>query len=460
MLKKSKKNSVEEIHKLSNLNVRPVFSAISKIKDRIEKEYAGQPAAPQKLVPKDAAYNPPFAAPGYKKEVEELIEVASLTPVIHIVDSMIAEAVEQGASDIHLEPEHSQFRRRYRVDGILRHCADLPKKYEAAIISRIKIMSGMDIAEKRLPQDGRIQMKIENKKVDLRVSTFPTLKGENLVIRILDRTRALLELDQLGFSRETLGVFEKAVYRPYGIVLVTGPTGSGKTTTLYGALNKINNLEKNIMTLEDPVEYEIAGVRQSQINPKAGLTFANGLRSILRQDPDIIMVGEIRDLETAEISIQAALTGHLVLSTLHTNDAAGAIARLLDMGVEPFLVASSIMGVLAQRLVRKICENCKERYIPPDNILKDMSLSKETNLFEGKGCNRCLNTGYKGRIGIFEFMTPSDEIKELICKKASAVLISEAALRAGMKTLRDDGILKVKEGLTSVTEVLRVTKEA
>ncbi|MDP3785969.1 MAG: ATPase, T2SS/T4P/T4SS family [Candidatus Omnitrophota bacterium] len=443
--------AIEEIRKVSNLNVRPVFSPISEIKDRIEREYGG-------------------AGPVFKespKEVEELIEVASLAPVIQMVDSVITKAVEQGASDIHLEPEQKHFYCRYRIDGILRDYPELPKRYEAAIISRIKIMASMDIAEKRLPQDGRIQLTVANKNVDLRVSTFPTLNGENVVLRILDRSRAFLELNQLGFPPETLKVFEKAITRPYGIILVTGPTGSGKTTTLYAALNKINSVEKNIMTLEDPVEYEIARVRQSQVNPKAGLTFATGLRSMVRQDPNIIMIGEIRDKETADIAIHAALTGHLVFSTLHTNDSASAATRLIDIGVEPFLVATSVIAILAQRLVRTLCLHCKKSYTPTKEELellgiKEASRSSDEKfmLYKEVGCGRCFETGYSGRMGIFEILIPNDEIKELISRKVSATVINEAAVRAGMKTLREDGTLKVKEGVTTVAELLRVTKEA
>ena len=436
--------AIEEIRKVSNLNVRPVFSPISEIKDRIEREYGGTAAGFKKSP---------------KKEVEELIQVASLAPVIQIVDSVITKAVEQGASDIHLEPEQKHFYCRYRIDGILRDYPELPKRYEAAIISRIKIMASMDIAEKRLPQDGRIQLTVANKNVDLRVSTFPTLNGENVVLRILDRSRAFLELNQLGFPPEALKVFEKAITRPYGIILVTGPTGSGKTTTLYAALNKINNVEKNIMTLEDPVEYEIARVRQSQVNPKAGLTFATGLRSMVRQDPNIIMIGEIRDKETADIAIHAALTGHLVFSTLHTNDSASAATRLIDIGVEPFLVATSVIAILAQRLVRTLCPHCKKSYTPTKEELELLGI-KEAPLYKEVGCRRCFETGYSGRMGIFEILIPNDEIKELISKKVSATVINEAAVRAGMKTLREDGTLKVKEGVTTVAELLRVTKEA
>ncbi|MDD5270461.1 MAG: ATPase, T2SS/T4P/T4SS family [Candidatus Omnitrophica bacterium] len=446
----------DELNGLTKLKIRPVFSPVSEIKARIDKEYAGASKS------RYAAQAPvQAAAPG--KEVEELIEVASLAPVIQVVDTLITKAVEVGASDIHLEPDKGHFYCRYRIDGILREIPELPKKYEAAIISRIKIMSSMDIAEKRLPQDGRIQTTVANKSVDLRVSTFPTLSGENVVLRILDKSRAFLELDGLGFAPENLKIMEKAIKRPFGMILVTGPTGSGKTTTLYAALNKVNNLDKNIMTLEDPVEYEIPRIRQSQVNVKAGLTFAAGLRSMVRQDPDIIMIGEIRDKETADIAIHAALTGHLVFSTLHTNDSASAATRLIDIGVEPFLVGTSVIAIIAQRLVRTLCPNCKKPYTPGReelDLLGAVPADEKAVFYREAGCRRCFDTGYSGRTGIFEMLTLDDKMKELISRKVSSTQIHEAAVRGGMKTLRDDGTLKVKAGITTVSEVLRVTKEA
>jgi type IV pilus assembly protein PilB len=446
----------DEIKGLTKLNIRPVFSPVSEIKNLIEKEYAGAAMPLPAMQPAAQALAP-------KKEVDELIEVASLAPVIQVVDTLITKAVELGASDIHLEPDQGHFYCRYRIDGILREIPELPKKYEAAIISRIKIMSNMDIAEKRLPQDGRIQSTVANKTVDLRVSTFPTLSGENVVLRILDRSRAFLELDQLGFAPDNLKIIENAIKRPFGMILVTGPTGSGKTTTLYAALNKVNNLDKNIMTLEDPVEYEIPRIRQSQINPKAGLTFANGLRSMVRQDPDVIMIGEIRDKETADIAIHAALTGHLVFSTLHTNDSASAATRLIDIGVEPFLVGTSVIAIVAQRLVRTLCPNCKKSYTPGKEELDLLGLGPVEDkavFYKEAGCRRCFEMGYAGRTSISEVLALDDRMKELISKKVSSTQIHEAAVRAGMKTLRDDGTLKVKAGITTVAEVLRVTKEA
>ena len=394
-------------------------------------------------------------------EVRALEQMAEEAPVIRVVNLLIMQAIRERASDIHIEPDEKKLGVRLRIDGVLRDVTPFPKDHQGAIISRIKILSKMDIAEKRRPQDGRIQVKIEGREVDLRVSTYPTLFGENVVIRILDRSGLLLTLLQLGFSLDEMKRFDKLIRRPFGIILVTGPTGSGKTTTLYAALNTINSVEKNIITIEDPIEYQIALVRQSQINPKAGLTFATGLRSILRQDPDIVMVGEIRDVETAEISIHASLTGHLVFSTLHTNDASGALTRLEDMGVEPFLVTSSVVGILAQRLVRVLCEKCKEAYKPSVELLDDLGIAHQHNLtfWKAKGCRYCEDAGYKGRTGIFELLLVSEEIKKLVLKKASSGEIKELARKEGMITLWEDGLRKAKEGVTTIEEVIKVTRE-
>ena len=392
------------------------------------------------------------------KALQGLVEEA---PIVKLVNLLISEAVKAGASDIHIEPDEIFLGTRYRVDGVLHEVTSPPKDLQSAIISRIKILSGMDIAEKRIPQDGRFQLKIENRQIDCRVSTIPTVYGENVVIRLLDLNSILLGLSELGFSRDMLNEYEKLIRKPYGIILVTGPTGSGKTTTLYSSLSTINSPEKNIVTIEDPIEYRLKLVRQMQINTKAGLTFANGLRSILRQDPDIIMVGEIRDLDTAEVAIQAALTGHLVLTTLHTNDAPGAIARLVDMGVEPFLVSSAVSAVIAQRLVRVICKDCGEDYVPSAKLLEEVGLSssKQVKFYRGKGCDKCLHTGYKGRVGIFELMPPDDAIKALTVAKSSSTEIRKAAIKNGMKTMQEDGIEKVKAGITTLEEVLRVTQQ-
>jgi len=388
-----------------------------------------------------------------------LARVAEEAPVVKLVSLIIMQAVKDKASDIHIEPEREILRIRFRIDGILHESATIPKNLHSVIASRVKILSKMDIAETRKPQDGRIELKVQNKGVDLRVSTFPTIHGENIVLRILDKSSIILGLTDLGFSERDLKSFEKLIHAPYGIIMVTGPTGSGKTTTLYSALSTINSLEKNIITVEDPVEYELPLIRQTQVNPKAGLTFASGLRSILRQDPDIVMVGEIRDKETADISIQASLTGHLVLSTLHTNDAPSALTRLVDMGVEPFLISSSLIGILAQRLVRVICSKCRSKYTPTDEIMKDLDLPKGMEFYRGKGCEACKNTGYKGRIGIFELLIMTDSIKKMVVNRTSADDITKKALSEGMRTLRDDGLDKVRSGITTIDEVIRVTEE-
>ncbi len=386
------------------------------------------------------------------------VEKSQEAPVIKLVNFVIAQAAKERASDIHIEPEENTVRVRYRVDGVLRRVRELPKKTQNLVASRIKILAGMDIAESRKPQDGRIKMRLENKDLDLRVSTFPTVNGENITIRLLDKSSLLVGLDKLGFSENIKKKFENLIKRPHGIILVTGPTGSGKTTTLYSALTAINSMEKNIVTIEDPIEYELPLIRQSAVNPKAGLTFANGLRSILRQDPDVIMVGEIRDAETAEISIQAALTGHLVFSTLHTNDAASALARLIDMGVEAFLVSSSIIGILAQRLVRTLCEVCKEEYFPSGEILEGLGIKESEKFYRGKGCKKCDGSGLSGRIGVFELIVVDDKIREMVAQKQPAVAIKKQALSLGMQTLKEDGLRKARKGITSLDEVFRVTE--
>jgi type IV pilus assembly protein PilB len=391
--------------------------------------------------------------------LEKLHDMAEEAPIIKLVNLIIMQALRDGASDIHIEPEKDDVHVRMRVDGIMHETKPIPKQLQAAVISRTKIMSDLNIAIKRIPQDGRFQINLEGAQIDIRVSSFPTVFGENIVMRLLDTSSILLGLEQIGFSKETFKQFQSLIKKPHGIILVTGPTGSGKTTTLYSALNAINTPDKNIITLEDPVEYQLKGIRQSQVNPKVGMTFASGLRSILRQDPDVVMVGEIRDKETAEIAVQAALTGHLVFSTLHTNDAPSALTRLTDMGIEPFLISSSVIGILAQRLVRTICNTCKTEFNPPAKSLSDLGLEAKTDmkLFHGKGCNVCKNSGYKGRTGLYELMTLNDKIKELVLTKTSSSIIKKAAREAGMKTLQDDGLIKVLDGATTIDEVMRVT---
>jgi len=401
----------------------------------------------------------------FLKEEEEdigyLKDLASEAPIIKLVNLFITRAVESRASDIHIEPFEDELKVRYRIDGILHDIESVPKKLQAAIVSRIKILAKLNIAERRLPQDGRIRIKVGEKEIDIRVSTIPVLYGESVVMRLLDKESIVIDLDLLGFSPQTLSAFDQLIKKPNGIMLVTGPTGSGKTTTLYGALDKINSPDKKIITVEDPVEYQLKGVNQIQVKPQIGLNFANTLRHIVRQDPDIIMIGEIRDLETAEIAIQSALTGHLVFSTLHTNDAPSAITRLLDMGVENFLLSSTIRGILAQRLVRVICPDCKER--DPSTVDKEqlamLGIRSDLTLYRGKGCEKCAFTGYFGRSGIFELLLVADDIRTLILRNADSNQIREAARRHGMKTLLEDGAEKVKAGMTTFNEVLRVTQE-
>ncbi len=401
----------------------------------------------------------------------EVIETAQMDdgaeiegPIIKIVNGILIKAIKLGASDIHFEPYERIFRVRYRLDGVLRREMALPNKIKNAIVSRLKIMAKLDIAEKRLPQDGRIKLRLgKGREMDFRVSTVPVLFGEKVVLRLLDKSALQLDLTKLGFEQSSLEDLEKAIHKPVGMILVTGPTGSGKTTTLYSVLSELNKESENIVTAEDPVEYNFMGINQVQMHEDIGLTFASSLRSFLRQDPDIIMVGEIRDFETAQIAIQAALTGHLVLSTLHTNDAPGTISRIIDMGIEPFLISSSVILILAQRLVRKICSECREQIKVHPQLLIDLGVppdeAKTANVYKGKGCAICSGTGYKGRLGLYEVMTMKEEIKELVLSRASASEIKKEAIRLGMKTLRQSGIHKVKEGLTSIEEVVRTTMD-
>lgn len=396
-----------------------------------------------------------------EEDVGHLKDLASEAPIIKLVNLLITRAVESRASDIHIEPFEDEIKVRYRIDGVLHDVESAPKKLQAAIVSRIKIMAKLNIAERRLPQDGRIKLKVNEKEIDLRVSTIPVLHGESVVMRILLKEGILIDLNLLGFPPDTLTKFEQLIKKPNGIILVTGPTGSGKTTTLYAALDKINSPDKKIITVEDPIEYHLKGINQIQVKPQIGLNFANTLRHIVRQDPDIIMIGEIRDLETAEIAIQSALTGHLVFSTLHTNDAPSAITRLIDMGVENFLLSSTIRGILAQRLVRVICPNCKEvdRSLAEKEELKALGIAADRDLYKGRGCEKCSFTGYYGRMGIFELLVVDDLIRSLILAKADANGLRETARRQGMKTLLEDGADKVKAGITTLSEVLRVTQE-
>ena len=401
-----------------------------------------------------------------KEEEKEAADISAITeseeaPVIALVNLIILRAVKENASDVHIEPfGEDTLKVRYRIDGILHDVMSLPRNLQLAVISRIKIMSDLDIAERRLPQDGRIQVNVGGRKINIRVSILPAVTGESAVLRILDPSSILLELDSLGFSPDILPNFLSLIKKPNGIILVTGPTGSGKSTTLYTTLNLLNSTEKKIMTIEDPVEYRLKGISQVQAKPKIGLTFAAGLRSFLRQDPDIMLVGEIRDKETAEIAVQSALTGHIVLSTLHTNDAPSSVIRLIDVGIEPFLISSSVIGIIAQRLVRRICPKCKKEIkITPDleKILDEFEInSNEITLYKGEGCPYCKDTGYKGRVAIFELMVITENIRDLISKNVTTGKLREAAISEGMCQLREDGIKKVCEGITTIDEVLRV----
>lgn len=396
-------------------------------------------------------------------EPKDLLDAEDEAPIIRFVNSLLFQAVKEKASDIHLECFEKELAVRFRKDGILHEITSVPKKLQASIISRVKIMAELDIAEKRKPQDGRIRVKVAGRDVDVRISTVPTTWGESVVMRLLDRSSVLLSLEDLGLEGKKLDTVETLIHRPHGIILVTGPTGSGKTTSLYAALERINSPDKKIITVEDPVEYQIQGINQIQVNPKVNLTFANGLRSILRQDPDVILVGEIRDKETADIAIHASLTGHLVFSTLHTNDSASAITRLIDMEIEPFLVASSLMAVIAQRLLRFLCKECKEPYDPLDDELHKVGLRRDELedgvLYKAKGCEKCFDMGYSGRSAIFEMLIVDDDVRNLTLGQVDSTQIKRKAIEHGMTTLRTDGAEKVRRGLTSIDEVMRVTEE-
>ena len=401
------------------------------------------------------------------KDLESIQDITAMeteAPIIRLVNRLMVQAFREKASDIHVEPYQSDVKIRFRVDGILHDVLSLPKRLHPAVVSRIKVMATLNIAEKRLPQDGRIGIKLGDHSVDLRISTVPTVNGERVVMRILDKSSVLLGLEELGFYPDDLAIIERLTRQEHGIILVTGPTGSGKTTSLYSMLSRINSPDKNILTIEDPIEYQLKGIGQIPVNAKVGLTFASGLRSIVRQDPDVILVGEIRDLETAEIAIQAALTGHLVFSTLHTNDSASAVTRLIDMGIEPFLVTSSVNAIVAQRLTRKICPNCRQQYFPESESLLEVGLSqdmlgREGYLWRGAGCKECINTGHKGRTGIYEILLMSDAIKTTILKTSDSNIIKKQAIEEGLHTLREDGARKVEDGVTTIEEVLRVTQQ-
>jgi type IV pilus assembly protein PilB len=481
--------AIDDVKFITGYNVEVVVASESAIMEAISKYYGGaialssfkEPVTPE--VKKKTETTPEVSIEDLTSELGDLDKIASEAiqvieteeelqegevvkevdaPIVKLANSILLNAINQRASDIHIEPYENTLRVRYRVDGVMYTVQNLPTKIKGALTSRIKIMSKLDIAERRLPQDGRIKLKLgKDREIDFRVSTLPCLFGEKVVLRLLDKSNLQIDLTKLGFEPQQLQEFMDAISKPYGMILVTGPTGSGKTTTLYSALNHLNKPEVNIMTAEDPVEYNFMGINQVQIKEEIGLTFAAALRSFLRQDPDIIMVGEIRDFETAEIAVKAALTGHLVLSTLHTNDAPSTITRLLNMGIEPFLVSSSVILILAQRLCRKICPKCKtEEHVPPQALIR-LGFSEEEahtiKVYKGKGCPACNGKGYKGRIALYEVMTIRDELRDLILEGASAGELKRAAIKLGMKTLRMSGLTKIKEGITTIEEVLRVT---
>ena len=461
--------AVDDVRAILGAPLDPILASTERVLDLITKVYARHTQNVDLAEGEDEM----------GAEAEELVDILDLTdeaPIIRWVNSLLFQAVKERASDIHLEPTEKDVRVRYRIDGVLYEAKRANRQYLASIISRVKIMAGLNIAEKRLPQDGRIRRRIAGKDIDMRVATAPGADGERVAIRLLDRTSVLLDLTDLGFSADHLAVMSDLITRPHGIILVTGPTGSGKTTTLYACLSRINRPDINILTIEDPVEYRLEGISQVQVNPKIELTFASSLRSFLRHDPDVIMVGECRDLETAENAIQASLTGHLVFSTVHTNDAAGAITRFVEMGVQPFLVASTLVGVLAQRLVRRVCPECREAYRPDAGELRQLGLDAETfarrpppppgsggppagMLFRARGCTRCLKTGYTGREGIYELLIVDDDIRALALKNTDSTMIKKLAVQKGMRTLRDDGLRKALLGSTTVDEVMRVTHQ-
>jgi general secretion pathway protein E len=448
---------LDDLRQFTGLAVKLVVASADAITEAIDRTYDGAATPLQRIV---EGMEDERTGDG-EEDVNHLRDMAFEAPVVRLVNLLVENAIGAEASDIHIEPFEDTLRIRYRVDGILFDQEAPPRRLQAAVTSRIKLMAEMNIAERRLPQDGRIRVTLHGRRVDIRVSTIPTVHGESIVMRLLDRSSVFLPLEKLGFAPGMLRRFEALIKRPHGILLVTGPTGSGKTTTLYGALDKINSPDRKIITVEDPVEYQLKGVNQIPVKPKIGLTFATGLRHIVRQDPDVILIGEIRDLETAQIAIQAALTGHLVFSTLHTNDAPAAITRLQDMGVEPYLVASVLEGVLAQRLVRRTCVACRVPDTPNAADLEALGIEGAGGraLFRGRGCDECRGTGYRGRTGIYELFPITEDARSLILKRAPSRDIRRYAIDAGMVTLRMDGWLKACEGVTTVEEILRVTQE-
>lgn len=453
--------SLEELQLMLKLPTRAVYVPREVLTGAIDSCYNRGPGAASQMLSDLSEAR--VSGGDDELEVYDLLDdSASLPPIVRLLNLILSEAIQQNASDIHFEPQESGLRVRYRIDGVLQDRHAPAHEYQSQLLTRIKVMSQMDIAERRLPQDGRIKLRMGKREVDFRVSTVPTTYGERVVLRILDKGTVVLGLDSVGMHEETYSLWRRLMRMPEGILLVTGPTGSGKTTTLYSTIAEICSDEVNIMTIEDPVEYKLPGIAQIGVRPKINLTFASGLRHILRQDPDVIMVGEIRDHETAEIAIQASLTGHLVMSTLHTNDAPSAVTRLVDMGVEPYLIASSVVGVLAQRLVRRVCDQCEEKYTPSDEELARIGLSKKDlkngQTARGKGCNACYHSGYRGRHGVYELMPVTSRITAQIARSADAGELRKLAINEGMRTLREDGARLVREGVTTIAEVLRVSR--
>jgi type IV pilus assembly protein PilB len=459
-------NVLDDLRFVLNCEVQGAIATEEDINQAIEKYYGvtSQEDSLNLLVQEIEKSTPTVLSAEIQEmqDITSLKELASQAPVVKLVNLVLLQAVKDKASDIHFEPFEDEFKVRYRVDGVLYEITHPPKNLSLAITSRIKVMSNLDVAESRIPQDGRIMMRVAGRSIDLRVSTLPTVFGESVVMRVLDRSVVSLDLEEVGLTTEQQDTILKLISKPNGIVLTTGPTGCGKTTTLYSCLRKVNKPEYKIITTEDPVEYDISGIIQVSIKPKINLTFATCLRHILRQDPDIIMVGEIRDKETAQISIQASLTGHLVFSTLHTNDAPGAVTRLIDMGIEPFLITSTLESVIAQRLIRVLCPKCKEAYTPDEYELSQINLSPDKaagkTFYRAKGCRECNDIGYRGRTGIFEMLMMSDKIRSLIMDKAHTALLRKAAVEEGMRTLRDDGLLRIYDGITTIEEVVRETQ--
>ena len=454
-------NALDNVSKMTGMPVRAAVSTRAAVTSVIDVAYEQRSTVIEEVAEELDSQNLDQLVDEVSTS-DDLLDVVNRPPVIRLVNDMLFRALQLRASDIHVHPYESKIQIRYRIDGILYDALSLNRNVLPLVVSRIKVMAGMDIAERRLPQDGRCSVRLGQREVDLRISTVPTSFGERSVLRLLDKSTGLFELNELGLCKVDLNKFDSLLNRSHGVIFVTGPTGSGKSTTLYACLNRINSAEKNVITIEDPIEYQLEGISQIQVASKKGMTFATSLRHVLRQDPDVIMVGEVRDIETARMAIQSSLTGHLVFSTLHTNDSAGAVSRLLDLGVEPYLVSSSLIAIIAQRLVRKVCPNCKEHVQPSVHELRELGLGdgadQGENFFAGAGCEKCFQTGYRGRTGIYEMMMINEEIQNLIYKRESAGTIKRVALNAGLQTLRMDGARKVLAGITTVAEVLRVTQ--